>query len=246
MAGRNRTGSHATSTLWALDARSCGLLDVAMEIFEEETEVKFNQVEGTMSTISDVTSSLVGIDRVTVDLRGMAEKPSGAWAPGWYPAEVIEGYTASGHPYLTGVSISRAQDSYNVRLCLRVTNGKEVRSTFYSLNYRPVDFTPERLETAQRLRAEFAGQKGAWVGYEDIQRSSLAVGKLGQLQEAAGRTFSMSPDGMIDVSPFVGAKFFVRMNIDEEGYNVINRASKFSNGVEPKGKAARRTSKASR
>ena len=185
-------------------------------------------------SISDVTSSLAPGTK-TLDLRSMAEKASGAWPAGWYPAEIIEGYTSpNGFQHTSGLSVSQNGDSFNMKLCVRVTNGKEVRTNFYNLNYRPDDFSTERLETIQRLRTEFSGQKGAWTGYEDQQRSSIAVGRIGQLQEATGLPINLSTANEIAVEPFVGAKLFVHYTINDDGFNEINRVSKFSNGVEPK------------
>lgn len=170
-------------------------------------------------------------------LNELAEPVGGPWPKGWYPAEIIEGYTAGNYQFVTTASLSKKGDSFNLRICFRVTNGSDARTNFHNFNYRPIDFTTERIEAVKRLRAEFAGQKGRWGGHEDTQRSSLALGQLGQLQTAAGTTLQMNDSGQIVTSPLVGRSLFVRLTIDEEtGYNEITGFSAHPTGTPSKEK----------
>lgn len=192
-------------------------------------------------TISDVASG-VDFDVTTemIDLSELGDKASGAQPAGWYPAEVIEGFQGRKGEILTETSVSQKGDSFNLRLCFRVKFTDVTRTMFTSLNYRPVDFTPKRVAVVQKLREEFAGQRGAWEGFADEQRSSLALGKLGQLQTATGVNLT-STGGKINAGPFVGKKLFVYVNIDQEtGYNDIKRFSQYANGVAPRKKGGKR------
>lgn len=176
-----------------------------------------------MNELQDVLNNLGETDAPTsVDLSSLADEPGGAWAAGWYAGETIEGYQAGkGYTFLTADSVSKKGDSRNFRLCFRLTNGGNERTTFTSFNYRTGDFAADRVKAVVALRAEFKGKKGAWVGYEDIQRSSLALGKLGQLQKATGQAITFNAEGGINVAPFIGKKVDVRLGIDEKGYNEV-------------------------
>jgi hypothetical protein len=187
-----------------------------------------------MATISDTTGKLTGTGKRTVDLSKMVEKPSGAWPRGWYPFEVVEGYTAGTHQFLTDVTLARAGDSFNFRLCVRMTNGEQVRTNFRNINYKPSDFEPETIQRIENLRQEFAGQRG-WPGFKDDQRASLTLSQLGQLADATGVPIAFNDDGTISIVDFVGAKGFVRLNINEKtGYNDITAFSQYAGGVEPR------------
>lgn len=189
--------------------------------------------------ISETTGNLEKGNTV-IDLSAMADKPTGVWPRGWYPAEIIEGYNAGGHMFLTETTISRKQNSYNFRVCVRINNNGEVRTNFKAFNYRPEDFSRDRIELVNNLRQEFAGQRGSWVGYEDAQRSSMALGQLGQFQQATGVSLTLNPEGIILVTPYIGVKCFTRLTINEEtGYNEVNAFSKFAGGAEPKSRKSR-------
>jgi len=196
-----------------------------------------------MSTISDTTTTMIPGAAATVDISALAEKPSGLWPVGWYGAEIIEGYTTrSGKVFRTETVASNKGDSYNFIVCFRMSYNGEERTTFAQINYRPSDFTTERIETVRRLREEFAGQKGSWgPQFKDQQASSMALAKLGQLQTACGVSgLGFDETGRILASPFLGKKPFVHLTIDEEsGYNEINRFSLYPSGVAPKSKSVK-------
>jgi len=189
-----------------------------------------------MSTINDLNIAGTNVSPKSIDLTEMATKASGAWPKGWYAAEVIEGYTAGGHQFLTENRVSRSGDSFNLQLCFRIKNDAgDERTIFASLNYRAFDFTVERIATIQNLRKEMAGTRGAWPGFKDEQRSSLALGQLGQLQAASGAPLTQREDGGLIAGVFTGRKFFVRLTVNEEsGYNEINAFSAYPSGVAPK------------
>src|ERR1017187_2242652 len=82
-------------------------------------------------------------------LAEIAQETGGAWPPGWYGAEIIEGYTAGGYQFTTADTVSKAGDSRNLRVALKLTatavrqdaEGNSVqpgatRNTFSSQNYR--------------------------------------------------------------------------------------------------------------
>lgn len=194
-----------------------------------------------MGNISETANSLVETGYQQIDLNDMAERSSGAWPKGWYPAEVIEGFEKGGHQFDTANTVSNDGQSFNLRLCFRLANGPQIRTDFCQLNYRPTDFTPERVAVVKRLREEFKDVQGAWPGFKDEQRSSLALAKLGQLGKAAGIPLDVNVEtGGITPIPFLGKRMFVFVDINEDGYNEIKRFSAFANGVEPKARTPRR------
>lgn len=199
-------------------------------------------------SISDTVGNLhqTPVDPSSLDLTGFADKATGAWPKGWYPAEIIPGFDKGGHQFASGTSASSKGDSFNVLLCMRiqkdetVTDVKDIRTDFTQLNYRLLDFTPERMQTVKNLRESLKDVAGRWDGYTDEQRSSLALGKLGQLQSASGAPLTFLEDGAINVIPFIGRKLYIYYDLDAEtGYNKVTRFSKYATGVEPKPKKAK-------
>src|SRR5262249_29637633 len=130
------------------------------------------------------------------DLDELAQEPSvGAWPAGWYAAEVLEGYqTRGGKQVTTSDTSSKDGSSRNIAFALKVTNANGDERTYRAgLNYRTDDFSPEILSAIKDARVEFAGQR-EWPGEaKDLQRSSLAVGKIGQVQKAFGFKFGKNP-----------------------------------------------------
>jgi hypothetical protein len=176
-----------------------------------------------MTTAEDVT--LNGMTDATEsealpDLTELADEPGGAWKPGWYAATIIEGYaTPKGKQFATEDVVSQKGDSRNLRLCVSVHNGADSRNVQEVFNYRPSDLTPERLAYIKEARAENKGVQGRWTD-TDAQRSSLAIGKLGQITKAVGFGFKRAGSTII-TAPLVSQNIDVRVAIDENGYNVI-------------------------
>ena len=178
--------------------------------------------EATVS-LNDVTDGLTG---ESVSLADFAEEPGGAWSPGWYKAEIIEGYSTakSGKQFNSEDTVSKNGDSRNLRLCFRLKNAKgDERTMQESLNYRPQDFTSERLSFIKEMRVEFKNAR-RWPD-TDAQRSSLAIAKIGQLQNAVGFKQLKIVNGGVAATTFVGQALDVRLAMDDNGYNVITAFS---------------------
>lgn len=164
-------------------------------------------------------------------LADFATDPGGAWPKGWYKAEFIEGYsTPKGKVLTTGDADSKNGDSRNFKVCMKITNADgEERNFQHLINYRPEDFSKDRLAAILDARKEFKGIRGGWgpkgSPAADLQRSSLAVGTIGQLEEALGFTVRNS-DGFIVSDRVFGQKVDVRLTINEDGYNESNAFAK--------------------
>lgn len=177
-------------------------------------------------TLDDATASLTG--EGAVDLGDVAEEVGGAWPAGWYKAEVIEGYTTRNNKtFLTEDAPSRNGESRNARVCFRITRlvkgETEERTMQETFNYRPADFTADRIAYVKEIRQEFKNVKGAWPD-KDGQRSSLALAKLGQFQKALALTsLPLTANGTINPASFVGKKLEVQLGIDENLYNEIRK-----------------------
>jgi hypothetical protein len=171
-------------------------------------------------SLNDVTD---GLASESVSLADFAEEPGGAWPTGWYKAEVVEGFATakSGKQYSTEDAVSSKGDSRNLRLCVKVSksDGSE-RTMQETFNYRASDFTAERLAFVKEARAEYKDVRGRWAD-SDVQRSSLAIAKIGQFQKAIGFTQLKLANGGIAAGVFVGQALDVRVSVDENGYNVI-------------------------
>ena len=169
-------------------------------------------------TLNGVAEGLASEGRV-VSLEEFADEPGGAWQKGWYPATIIEGYTtAKGKTFATEDSVSTKGDSRNLRVCLKVANGTNERTMQNSFNYRPSDFTAERLAFIKEAREEYRNVKGRWSD-GDAQRSSLAIAKLGQVQKATLKSFIF--DDHMDVTKLFNVPVDVYLSIDENGYNEV-------------------------
>jgi hypothetical protein len=181
-----------------------------------------NVAEITEFDINTITAG--NISEGSVDLSAFAQPSEGAWPSGWYKATIIESYvTKKGHQFITQDVLSKNGDSRNLRLCFAVTNGKETRNIQQGLNYRVEDFSADRLAAISEARAQYKGLQGKWPGAaSDLQRSSLALAKLGQLQKAIGFPFKIA-NAKIDSSPLIGQAVDVHLRIDENGFNKISK-----------------------
>jgi hypothetical protein len=161
-------------------------------------------------------------------LSDFATEPGGAWPKGWYGAEVVEAYaTGKGTIFTTEDKPSKAGDSRNLVLCFSMDGSKlGTRNTFVQVNYRETDFTADRMAAVKEAREQFKGMRGAWTGNTDLQRSSLALAQLGQIENALGFRIKLHPSGHILAASLVGQKMDVRLGEDEKGYNEINAFAK--------------------
>jgi hypothetical protein len=158
-----------------------------------------------------------------------AEEPGGAWPKGWYPAIVVEGYaTGKGKIIQTTDELSKDTNSRNLRIAFQVSRrDKATRNINTLINYRVTDFSPARLSQIKELRDHFKGTRGAWVGQEDAQRTSLAIASLGQLEKSLGFRLRRTDAGNLVAAQFVGKGLDVRFTVDDNGYNDINAFSPF-------------------
>lgn len=160
-------------------------------------------------------------------LSEFAQEPGGAWPKGWYAGKIVEGYaTGSGKTWVTEDTQSNSGDSRNMRICVTLNGKLGTRNTFVSLNYRPSDFSAEQMAAVKAAREEFKDVRGAWTGHTDVQRASLALAKLGQLENALGFRLKLHPSGHILVGTLVGQDMDFRLTEDDKGYNVINAFAK--------------------
>lgn len=158
------------------------------------------------------------------DLDDLAQEPSqGAWPAGWYKAEVLEGFaTSRGNQVFTGDAVSQKGDSHNITIALKVFKGEDTRNMRASFNYRVDDFDAQVIEGVKEARKEYAGVKGKWPGdASDLQRSSLALAKIGQFQKAIGFKFKRNSEGALVPGVFVGQVLDVRLRTNEDGFNEI-------------------------
>ncbi len=189
-----------------------------------------------MSTSVSLTDVTDGLAAESVSLADFAEEPGGAWPTGWYKSEIVEGYSTakSGKEYHTEDAVSTKGDSRNLRLCVKITRADgDSRTLQESFNYRPSDFTAERLAFIKSSREDNKGAKGRWAD-TDAQRSSLAIAKIGQIQKACGHAEIKLANGGIAVGPFIGATPDVRVGIDENGYNIITGFSPAGTKTSPR------------
>jgi hypothetical protein len=179
-------------------------------------------------TLNDVTNDLA-VEEVP-SLADFAEEAGGAWPKGWYRAEVIEGYaTPKGKVFTTEDSTSSKGDSRNMRLCFTVFGATGDRTMQESFNYRPSDFSAERLQFIKEQRAEYKGVRGRWSD-SDAQRTSLALAKIGAIEKAVGFTLR-TKEGLTTPVRAVGQKIDVRLGVNEEGYNEITGFDKAGSKV---------------
>lgn len=166
-----------------------------------------------MSGIS-LTEMVGDLATEVTDVSDLAEETGGAWPKGWYKADVVEGYaTKKGTQFTTEDVASKDGSSRNLRVCFKVRNGSEERFLHTSLNYRVEDFTTGRIAEIKTGRERFANQQ-EWPD-KDLQRSSLAIAKIGGLQKAT-KAKDKQP------ASFIGKALDVHLGIDKKGYNEPN------------------------
>jgi hypothetical protein len=176
--------------------------------------------------MTDLNNLVEELNTEVVDLTDFMEESTGggAWPKGWYVAEIIEGYaTRKGKQFVSEDTPSKDGSSRNLRLCIKVGDGKTERTMNMGFNYRTSDFTAERLEHIKELRKEFAEVK-SWPD-KDAQRSSLAVAKLAQLQKAIGFPFKNS------AVPYIGQRVDVYLKVTPEGFNEVSGVAAFGSKV---------------
>jgi hypothetical protein len=156
-------------------------------------------------------------------LEEFADEPQGAWPKGWYPLEIIEGFqTKKGTVIQTSDAVSSKGDSRNLKLCVKVVGPTGERTMIASFNYRPTDFTPDRMAYIKEMRQENKGVRGAWAD-RDAQRSSLALAFIGGLSKAVGFSPKRTSDGTLVAAAYVGLKLDGYLGIDIKGFNEVRQ-----------------------
>jgi len=163
------------------------------------------------------------------------EPSSGSWPDGWYESTILPGYSSgnSNYQWQTEDTVSKNGDSRNMRVCFALKNKSgETRNYWASFNYRLADFTPERLGAIAKVRKQAQAENWkSWPGeLKDLQRSSLAIGQLGQFERALGFKLKLLPGGGgLNTSIFPGQKLDVRLRLNSEtGYSdVVEYAKAF-------------------
>jgi hypothetical protein len=155
----------------------------------------------------------------------VAGEIGGAWPRGWYKAEIISGYSAGGFQFTTSDTPSKAGDSRNMRIALKVTSVRNIqdgegnsvevgatRNTFFSTNYRLTDLTAANVQRVKDKTAD--------------TRLKIVLQKLGQIERALGLSFVRHPEGHLMPERLVGQQVDVRFTIGEKGYNEVNAFEK--------------------
>jgi len=183
----------------------------------------------TAVTLGEMTEGLSNEGVVSLD--GFDYDASGAWPKGWYSAEIIEGYsTPKGKVFTTEDGVSQKGDSRNARLCFKVVGpGGEQRTLQDTINYRPSDFTAERVAYVKQARIEHKGARGRWNDDPDAQRTSLALVTINELEKAVGFNLR-NADGYMFPARTVGQKVDVRLKVNEDGFNEIGGYAKAGTG----------------
>lgn len=180
----------------------------------------------TTETLDAMTSNLTNEGEVP-SLADFAEAPGGALPAGWYSATIIEGYTTrkAGKVFTTADFVSGKGDSRNLRLCFAIdVEGRDAVQMQESFNYRPSDFTVERLAYITQARLDHKGVQGKWNDDPDGQRSSLAVAKIGAIEKAFG--FALRTVDGVAPAKAIGQRVDVRLMINADGYNEVSKFDK--------------------
>lgn len=159
-------------------------------------------------------------------LSDVAQEAGGNWPKGWYPGEIIAGYTAGGYEFTTSDAPSKNGDSRNLRVAVRVTSptaksddeGNTVaagaaRNTFVNRNYRTTDLTSANVSRIKNKQGD--------VKDKEYQRLGIVLGQLGQIEKAIGFQWQRHPQGHLLAEPLIGQKVDVRLSKGEKGYDEI-------------------------
>jgi hypothetical protein len=186
------------------------------------------------------------VDNLTLpeipDLSGMIEDRPAAWEDGWYDAIVLESQTVTSRTtgavttFTSEDRISKAGDSRNLFLRVQIKRRKDGRTLVTRakcINYRPSDFTPERVAAVIEGKTR-AKEEGSWSD-TDLRRSFLSMLRIGSLQRIAGvKQFQHTPEGGLDLTPLFGKPGFARLADDDQGK--YKEAAEINDTVGPKTK----------
>jgi hypothetical protein len=150
------------------------------------------------------------------------EEPSGNIPPGWYDADILEGYaTGKGTQFQTGDSVGK-DGQRMLRFCFGVNVNGHQRNLQKTWFYSPGQFDGEHLARIKGLREQFKGIK-SWPGHGKDQNFSISLGQLSQLGKAVGFKLAKHPNGGggLMATPYVGKQLRVRVVTGKKGYDEL-------------------------
>lgn len=177
----------------------------------------------------EMTNSAEAVQRV--DQPGLAaeelpslgdfyEEPGGNITPGWYGAEVLEGYATGRGTQFTTTDEPFKDERRIFRLCFGINvNGtqRNLQKTFF---YTSGAFSGENLARIKELRETFKGQK-KWPGQGQAQNFSITLSQLSQLEKTIGFKLALHPAGGLLAAPYVGKKLDVLVSTGKNGYDEV-------------------------
>ena len=149
------------------------------------------------------------------------EEPGGHITPGWYAAEVLEGYATGKGTQFTTTDEPFKDGRRIFRLALGLTVAGQQRNLQKTFFYGADQFSAESLAHIKALREQFKGQK-SWAGQGQAQNFSITLGHLSQLEKAIGFKLARHPNGGLLAAPYIGKKMDVRVLTGKNGYDEIS------------------------
>src|SRR5260221_7629253 len=149
------------------------------------------------------------------------EEPGGVIAPGWYKAQVLEGYATGKGTQFTTSDEPAKEGRRAFRLCFGVNVGQRVVNLQKTFFYEADAFAPQNLARIKELRETFRSTRGAWPGQGRAQNFSITLGNLSQLEKAIGFKLARHPRGGLHATPYIGKALDVRIGTDKKGYNDV-------------------------
>jgi hypothetical protein len=154
-------------------------------------------------------------------LEDFFEEPGGNITPGWYDAEVIEGYaTGRGTQFTTSDEPSK-DGKRALRFCFALAVNNSVRNLQKTFFYAPEQFEAQYLAQIKEMREQFKGQRGAWPGQGQAQNFSINLGQLSQLSKATGFDLRKHPNGGLMPNTTIGKRIKVRVSLGKTGYDEV-------------------------
>jgi hypothetical protein len=150
------------------------------------------------------------------------EEPGGNIPPGWYEADILEGYaTGRGTQFVTGDEPGK-NGQRMLRFCFGVNVSGHQRNLQKTWFYTEGQFEGEYLARIKGLREQFAGVK-SWPGHGKEQNFSINLGQLSQLGKAVGFKLVKHPNGSggLMAKPYVGKKLRVRVMTGKKGFDEL-------------------------
>lgn len=172
-----------------------------------------NTDEGTVGNLLDVA---------VPSFRQFRQPEIAPWTEGWYKATTLPFYEFENREgnitrFETIDEIAQ-KTGRNIRVVAAVTRQSDnltrnVRSK--NINYRPTDFTTERMALIETARQRNEGRQ-KWDD-KDAHRTLIAFGTLGELEDFAGvPQFTKNGNGGLELSPLSNKTGYVRLAFGDE------------------------------